>query len=138
MPMQAQNIKNANELKRERLQKLIEGKRHNKEEFQRFFMELYKAEEDPFAPADLKVLFPDIVIPDIRVPGQGLEDRWPHYFCVKTDPSDPDFSSYQPGSPEYETEFKDIVTLVKKIRAVADETNREAERICAQQSQGRN
>lgn len=138
MPMQAQNIKNASEIKRNRLQKLIEGKRHNREEFQRFFMSLYAAEEDPFAPAKLAEMFPGIDIPDIRVPGQGLEDRWPHYFVTKTDPQDPDYRAYQPLSPEYESEFKDVVSLVKRIRAVADEINREADEICAQQSQGRN
>lgn len=138
MPTPAQNIKNASELKRERLQKLIEGKRHNKEEVQRFFMELYEAEKDPFAPVDLSKTFEGIYIPDIRVPGQGLEDRWPHYFVVKTDPTDPDFPAYQPLSPEYEKEFKELVNLIRAIRTVAAEENRKADEICAQQSQARN
>lgn len=126
------------ELKRLSAQKLIEAKRHNYGQFQNFFMELYKIEEDPFAPIKVSEAFPGINIPDIRQQGSRLEDLWPHFFVCKTNPKEPDFADYQPDSELYKKEFLALVALTKSIRARADEINKEAQRLCELQSQGGN
>lgn len=126
------------ELKRLAVQKLVEAKSQNKEQFYRFFTELYKIEDDPFVPTKVSEAFPGIDIPDIRKPGQTLEEKWPHYFVCKTNPEDKDFMDYQPDSPLYKKELSELVALVKAVRARADEINREAQRLCDLQSQGRN
>ena len=84
------------ELKRQALQKLVDAKRQNRDQFYRFFSELYKIEEDPFVPAKVVDVFPGLNIPDVRKPGQTLEEKWPYYFICKTDPKDPTFADYQP------------------------------------------
>lgn len=126
------------ELKRLSVQKLIEAKRHNYNQFNNFFLELYKIEEDPFAPIKVSEAFPGIKIPDVRVDGSKLEDLWPHFFVCKTNPKEPDFADYQPDSELYKKEFQELVSLTKSVRARADEINKEAQRLCELQSQGGN
>lgn len=126
------------ELKRQALQKLVDAKRQNRDQFYRFFSELYKIEEDPFVPTKVADVFPGLDIPDVRKPGQTLEDRWPYYFICKTDPKDPTFADYQPDSEKYKADFNNLVSIVKKVSARADEINKEAQRLCDLQSRGMN
>lgn len=126
------------ELKRDAVQKLIDAKRHNREQFYRFFTELYKIEQDPYAPIKVADAFPGINIPDVTKSGQTLEELWPYFFVCKTDPSDPSFADYQPDSVKYKENFDALVLLTKKVRARADEINAEAKRLCELQSQGAN
>lgn len=124
------------ELKRVAVQKLIDAKRHNREQFYKFFTELYKVEQDPYAPIKVSQAFPGIDIPDVTKPGQTLEEKWPYFFVCKTDPKDPTFADYQPDSEKYKADFNALVALTKRIRARADEINAEARRLCESQSQG--
>lgn len=125
------------ETKRLAVQKLIETKKHNRDEFARFFTELYKAEEDPYAPINIKEEF-GADIPDIRKQGESLEEKWPHFFICKLDPKDPTYKDFQPDSPTYQAEFNELVGVVRRVRAHADEINERARALCEQQSQARN
>lgn len=122
------------ELKRLAVNKLIQAKHHNKEQFQRFFTELYEIERDPYAPIKVADAFPGLNIPNITMPGQSLEEKWPYYFICKTNPQEPDFADYQPDSPKYKANFQELVALVKAVRARAEEINKEAQKVCELQS----
>lgn len=124
------------ELMRQKWRDIVETKRYNKEEATKFFMSIYSAETDQIYPVNLAEAFAGVYLPDIRQPGQSLEDLWPHYFGLK-ELSEPDHLDYIPPSPLFMEEQTNFITTARNIRKRADEINEETRRKCEQRSAAR-
>lgn len=124
------------ELMRQKWRDIVETKRYNREEATKFFMSIYSAETDPIYPVNLAEAFDGVYLPDIRKPGEGLEDLWPHYFGLK-ELSEPDHLDYIPPSPLFVEEQAKFVSVARNIRKRADEINEETRKKCEQRSAAR-
>lgn len=124
------------ELMRQKWRDIVETKRYNREEATKFFMSIYSAETDPIYPVNLAEAFDGVYLPDIRKPGEGLEDLWPHYFGLK-ELSEPDHLDYIPPSPLFAEEQAKFVSAARNIRKRADEINEETRKKCEQRSVAR-
>ena len=104
-------------------------KQKNKEEFQKFFMAAYATETDEYCPLPWQEVFAGTGLVDIRIPGQGLEDRWPHYFKAVLREDSPDWKDYGPKSELFKQEFNELRGIVTAVRKVGDEWNRRADEL---------
>lgn len=111
---------------------LLESTRHNVEEYRKFFMAAYGVETDEIAPMSLKEVFGDLEIPDIRKPGQSLEELYPHYLVRIMDVRDPEYASHKPYSPEYTAEMTALNNLVRQMHAKQKELNERSLKQCMQ------
>lgn len=119
------DIESARKAMEARYKDIVSKKSYNLEQWRNFFNAIYNYNKQPGAISDWQTEFAGCGVVDIRVQGNSLQERWPHYFGVpKLDASEDVWKKYGAGSPEFDREFAELKNMYIKVKAHADEVNK--------------
>lgn len=119
------DIESARKAMEARYKDIVAKKSYNLEQWRNFFNAIYSYNNQQGAVGDWQSEFQGCGVVDIRVPGNSLQERWPHYFGVpKMDAPEEVWRKYGSGSQEFDSEFAELRTIYGKVKAHADEVNK--------------